>query len=100
LLRLRLRLLPRPAGGAEPAADSHAAAEPRTAALTSAVGEIYRYELKGEGRSLNEIKAVQDWFVRRELKQVPGIIDVTTFGGTTKQYQAELDPQRLLQYNV
>jgi cobalt-zinc-cadmium resistance protein CzcA len=66
----------------------------------SAVGEIYRYQLKGEGQSLNEVKAVQDWFVRRELKQVPGIVDVTTFGGTTKQYQAEIDPQKLLQYNV
>ena len=66
----------------------------------SAVGEIYRYQLKGEGYSLNEIKATQDWFVRRELKQVPGIVDVTTFGGTTKQYQAEIDPQKLLQYNV
>jgi heavy metal efflux system protein len=66
----------------------------------SAIGEIYRYQLKGEGYSLNEIKAAQDWFVRRELKQVPGIVDVTTFGGTTKQYQAEIDPQKLLQYNV
>ena len=58
----------------------------------SAIGEIYRYQLKGEGYSLNEIKATQDWFVRRELKQVPGIIDVTTFGGATKQYQAEINP--------
>ncbi len=66
----------------------------------SAVGEIYRYQLKGEGYSLNEIKATQDWFVRRELKQVPGIVDVTTFGGTTKQYQGEIDPQKLLQYNI
>jgi len=66
----------------------------------SAVGEIYRYQLKGDGYSQNEIKATQDWFVRRELKQVPGIVDVTTFGGTTKQYQAEIDPQKLLQYNV
>jgi Cu/Ag efflux pump CusA len=65
-----------------------------------AIGEIYRYQLKGEGYSLNEIKATQDWFVRRELKQVPGILDVTTFGGTTKQYQAEIDPRKLLQYNV
>src|SRR5262249_14419001 len=66
----------------------------------SPVGEIYRYQLKGDGHSLNEVKAIQDWFVRRELKQVPGIIDVVTFGGTTKQYQAELDPRKLLQYNV
>lgn len=66
----------------------------------SAIGEIYRYQLKGDGYSPNEIKATEDWFVRRELKQVPGIVDVTTFGGTTKQYQAEIDPQKLLQYNV
>ena len=66
----------------------------------SAVGEIYRYQLKGPGYSLNELKATQDWFVIRELKQVPGIIDVSTFGGTTKQYQAEIDPQKLLQFNV
>src|SRR6516225_7840019 len=43
----------------------------------SPVGEIYRYQLTDPNRSLNEIKATQDWFVRRELKQVPGIIDVT-----------------------
>ena len=66
----------------------------------SAVGEIYRYQLKGAGYSLNELKATQEWFLVRELKQVPGIIDVSTFGGTTKQYQAEIDPNKLLQYNV
>lgn len=66
----------------------------------SAVGEIYRYQLTGGAYSLNELKATQDWFVIRELKQVPGIIDVSTFGGTTKQYQAEIDPNKLLQYNV
>src|SRR5262249_51615582 len=66
----------------------------------SAIGEIYRYQLKGEGYSLNDLKATQDWFVRRELKQVPGIVDVTTFGGSTKQYQAEIDPQKLLEYNI
>ena len=66
----------------------------------SAVGEIYRYQLKGANYSLNELKATQDWFVAREVKQVPGIIDVSTFGGTTKQYQAEIDPNKLLQFNV
>ena len=66
----------------------------------SPIGEIYRYKLEGNGYSLNELKATQDWFVTRELKQVPGIIDITTFGGTTKQYQAEIDPRKLLQYGV
>jgi cobalt-zinc-cadmium resistance protein CzcA len=66
----------------------------------SPVGEIYRYQLTGPGYSLNEIKATQDWLLVREIKQVPGIIDVATFGGTTRQYQAEVDPNRLLAYGV
>jgi len=66
----------------------------------SPIGEIYRYQLLGPGYTLNEIKATQDWLVRRELKQVPGIIDITTFGGTTRQYQVEADPNKLLAYGV
>src|SRR5712692_1384732 len=66
----------------------------------SPIGEIYRYRLDGSGYTLNELKATQDWLVRREIKQVPGVIDITTFGGTTKQYQAEVDPRKLLQYSV
>lgn len=66
----------------------------------SPIGEIYRYQLVGPGYTLNEIKATQDWLVRRELKQVPGIIDITTFGGTTRQYQVETDPNKLLSFGV
>ena len=66
----------------------------------SPIGEIYRYQLTGGGYSLNELKATQDFLVRRELKQVPGIIDITTFGGTTRQYQVEADPNKLLAMNV
>ncbi len=66
----------------------------------SPTGEIYRYQVIGKGYSLNELKAEQDWFIHREIKEVPGIVDVATFGGTTRQYQAEIDPRKLLQYNV
>jgi cobalt-zinc-cadmium resistance protein CzcA len=66
----------------------------------SPIGEIYRYRLYGPGYSLNELKATQDWFVTREIKQVTGIIDVASFGGSTRQYVAEIDPRKLLQYNV
>src|ERR1700722_6730857 len=58
----------------------------------SPTGEIYRYRLAGPGYTLNELKATQDWFVTREIKQVSGIIDVAGFGGSTKQYVAEVDP--------
>lgn len=66
----------------------------------SPIGEIYRFRLKGPSYSLNELKAEADWYVRRQLKQVPGIIDVVVFGGTTRQYQAEIDPEKLLEYKV
>ncbi len=66
----------------------------------SPIGEIYRYQLSGPHYTLNELKATQDFLIRRELKQVPGIIDITTFGGTTRQYQVEVDPNKLLAMNV
>ena len=46
------------------------------------------------------MKATQDWLVTREIKQVSGIIDVAGFGGSTRQYVAEVDARKLLQFNV
>ena len=66
----------------------------------SPVGEIYRYRLEGPGYNLNEIKATEDWLVTREIKQVSGIVDVAGFGGSTRQYVAEVDMRKLLQLNV
>lgn len=66
----------------------------------SAIAEIYRYEVVGEGKPLMELKALQDWRIRREFKRVPGVIDVTAFGGMTKEYHVDLDPGLLLQYGV
>src|ERR1700686_5267936 len=61
----------------------------------SPIGEIFRYRLEGPGYDLNELKATQDWFVTRELKQVSGIIDVVGFGGSTREYVAEIDAPKL-----
>src|SRR5580658_5395536 len=66
----------------------------------SPIGEIYRYRLEGPGYSLNELKATQDWLVTREIKQVSGIVDVAGFGGSTRQYVAEVDARKLLQLDV
>ena len=49
-----------------------------------AIAEIYRYELTGQDTSVTDLKTIQDWQVRRAFKRVPGVIDVTTFGGTTE----------------
>jgi heavy metal efflux system protein len=66
----------------------------------SPTGEIVRYVLEGPGYTLNQIKAVQDWVLNRTLKQVPGVIDVTGYGGTVKQYQILLDTQLMKRYDV
>ena len=66
----------------------------------SPTGEIVRYVLEGPGYTLNQLKAVQDWVLTRALKQVPGVIDVTGFGGTVKQYQVLLDTRLMKQYGV
>lgn len=61
----------------------------------NAVGEIFRYTLEGEGYSAGELKAAQDFILERQLKRVPGVIDVTSFGGETKEYHVEVDPFRM-----
>jgi cobalt-zinc-cadmium resistance protein CzcA len=66
----------------------------------SPTGEIVRYVLEGPGYTLNQLKAVQDWVLTRQLKQVPGVIDVTGFGGTVKEYQVLLDTGLMQQYGV
>jgi cobalt-zinc-cadmium resistance protein CzcA len=66
----------------------------------SPTGEIVRYVLEGPRYTLNQLKAVQDWVLNRQFKQVPGVIDVTGFGGTVKQFQVLLDTQLMRRYDV
>src|SRR5438309_749389 len=61
----------------------------------NAIGEIYRYTLKGPGYTLAELKTAQDFILERQFRQVPGVIDVVGFGGETKQYHVDVDPYRL-----
>ena len=68
---------------------------------TSLVGEIYRYELVGPPRfGLSNLRTVQDWILQRRLLSVPGVVQVNTWGGTTKEYDVEVDPQKLEAYGV
>src|SRR5712671_5897080 len=61
------------------------------------ISEIYRYQLKGPpGMDLIELKTLQDWVVERKLRIVPGVSDVLTLGGKTKEYQAEIDLNRMM----
>ncbi|HZS12928.1 MAG TPA: CusA/CzcA family heavy metal efflux RND transporter [Nitrospirales bacterium] len=65
-----------------------------------AIAEIYRYELVSDKTELTQLKTLQDWMLQREFKRVPGVIDVTAFGGTTKEYHVDLNPGALIGYGV
>jgi heavy metal efflux system protein len=66
----------------------------------NAIGEVYRYTLEGKGYKLSELKAAEDWIMERQWRQVPGVVDVTSYGGETKQYQIGVDPYRLRGHGV
>src|SRR6202040_1726728 len=68
---------------------------------TSLVGEIYRYQLTGPPNfGLTNLRTVQDWVLQRRLLTVPGVVQVNTWGGTTKEYDVEVDLHKLDAYNV
>lgn len=74
---------------------------PTLAPLTTAVGEIFRYVIEAPaGTPLSEIRVVQDWVVRPVIRRAPGIADVTTFGGTIKEIQVNVDPLAMRRYGV
>lgn len=68
--------------------------------LTSPTGEIYRYIIESDQHSLRELTDLQNWVIIPRIKQVPGVADVSNFGGITTQYQIEIDPQKLEQYHL
>ena len=63
-------------------------------------GEIYRYTIKSKNRTVRELKTIQDWVIERQIKSVPGIADVVSFGGQVKTYEISVDPGQLAKYNM
>jgi Cu(I)/Ag(I) efflux system membrane protein CusA/SilA len=64
------------------------------------VGWIYEYALVSEKHSLQELRSLQDWFLKYELSSVPGVSEVASIGGFVKQYQVSVDPRRLQNYGI
>jgi heavy metal efflux system protein len=68
---------------------------------TSPIGEIYRYRLVGPpGYSVLDLKTLQDWVLQRRFRAVPGVIDVTGWGGKTKTYELQVDFNKLIAYGL
>jgi Cu/Ag efflux pump CusA len=73
---------------------------PYLAPDATALGQIYWYTVEGSGQDLGELRAIQDWFVRYQLNSVPGVAEVASVGSAPREYQIDLDPNRLRSYGV
>ncbi|HEV2571089.1 MAG TPA: CusA/CzcA family heavy metal efflux RND transporter [Beijerinckiaceae bacterium] len=86
----RLSQLPNLPNGAQP-----------TISPVSPIGEIYRYKLTGPpGYSVLDLKTLQDWVLQRRFRAIPGVIDVTGWGGKTKTYEVQVKFDKLVAYGL
>jgi cobalt-zinc-cadmium resistance protein CzcA len=73
---------------------------PQMAPLSTAIGEIFRFRLRGDAYSSQELRTLQDWVVEKQLRQVQGVADVVTMGGTIKQYEVNPNLEKLRDYKL
>src|SRR5512135_2098467 len=71
---------------------------PYLAPDATAVGQIFWYTVEGEGKDLGELRSIQDWYVRYQLNSIPGVAEVASVGGAPREYQIDLDPNKLRAY--
>ncbi|HEY4818043.1 MAG TPA: CusA/CzcA family heavy metal efflux RND transporter [Candidatus Acidoferrum sp.] len=76
--------------------------QPQMGTDWSPVGQIYWYTLKSTNPKydLMELKSIEDWTLEKQFKSVPNVVDVVSFGGTTREYQVRLDPTKLIAYGL
>lgn len=76
--------------------------QPQMGTDYSPVGQIYWYNLKSTNPQydLMELKAIEDWTLEKQFKSVPNVVDVSSFGGTTREYQVRIDPDKLIDYGL
>ncbi len=73
---------------------------PYLAPDATALGQIFWYTVEGEGRSLDELRAIQDWYVRYQLNSVPGVVEVGSVGGFVREYQIDVLPEKLRAFDI
>ena len=78
------------------------ALQPQIGADYSPVGQIYWYSLHSANPNVDlmDLKSIEDWTLEKQFKSVPNVVDVVSFGGTTREYQVALDPDKLIQYGL
>src|SRR5258708_22997815 len=81
-------------------ADLPPGAQAQLAPLSTAIGEIYRYTIKGDGYTTRDLRTLEDWVVERNFRAVPGVADVVTFGGQIKTYEVNPNLARMRYYGL
>ena len=74
--------------------------EPQLGPLATPFGEVYQYTVEGPGLSAMELKTIHDWEIKYQLRAVPGVADVNTWGGFTQQFEVVVDPDKLRNYGI
>ncbi|MCP4571138.1 MAG: efflux RND transporter permease subunit [bacterium] len=75
-------------------------ARPEMGPVATGLGEVYHYVMTSDTHSLQELTTLHDWIVKPRLQSVPGVAEVNTWGGETKQYQVLADPDRLAKFGL
>ena len=73
---------------------------PQLGPISTALGEIFQYVVKGENYSLTELREIQDWLIVPQLKIVKGVTEINSFGGFVKQYEVVVQPGKLRMYGI
>ena len=73
---------------------------PEMGPISTGLGEIYQFEVRGEGYSLMDLRSTLEWDIAPLLRAVPGVVEVNSFGGELKTYEVQLDASRLVSYDI
>ncbi|WP_342379837.1 CusA/CzcA family heavy metal efflux RND transporter [Myxococcus stipitatus] len=73
---------------------------PEMGPISTGLGEIYQFEVRGEGQDAMELRSILEWQISPRLRSVPGVVEVNAFGGELKTYEVQVDPTRLTAYGL
>jgi len=73
---------------------------PEMGPISTGLGEIYQFEVRGQGQPLMELRSILEWDVAPLLRSVPGVVEVNSYGGELKTYEVQLDANRLISYAI
>lgn len=73
---------------------------PQLGPISTALGEIYQYVVRGDGYTLTELRTIQDWLIAPQLKTIKGVTEINSFGGFVKQYEVIVPPGQLRTFDI